>query len=53
VFTKPWSIRTTLMLREGARIREYVCTENNLDPDRYREYLKDPSVFTRTPSPAK
>ena len=52
VFTKPWSIRATLMLREGARLREYVCTENNLDPDRYREYLKDPSLFTRTPPPA-
>jgi hypothetical protein len=52
VFTKPWSIRTTLMLREGTRLREYSCTENNLDPDRYREYLKNPSLFTRTP-PAK
>jgi hypothetical protein len=52
VFTKPWSIRATLMLREGARVREYVCTENNLDPDRYREYLKNPSMFTRTPPPA-
>jgi len=49
VFTKPWSIRATLMLRENARIREYVCMENNLDPDRYREYLKNPSLFTRTP----
>jgi hypothetical protein len=49
VYTKPWSIRTTLMLREGARVREYVCNENNLDPDRYREYLKNPSLFTRTP----
>ena len=51
VFTKPWSVRTTLMLREGARLREYVCTENNLDPDRYQEYLKNPSMFTRTPPP--
>jgi hypothetical protein len=49
VYTKPWSVRTTLMLREGARLREYVCNENNLDPDRYREYLKNPSLFTRTP----
>ena len=51
VFTKPWSIRTTLMLREGVRLREYTCTENNLDPDRSREYLKTPSLFMRTPSP--
>ena len=27
----------------------YVCVENNLDPDRYREFLKNPSLFTRTP----
>lgn len=53
VFTKPWSIRATLMLREGARLREYSCAENNLDPDRYREYLKTPSLFTRTPAPAE
>jgi hypothetical protein len=50
VFTKPWTIRTTLMLREGARVREYVCTENNLDADRYREFLQRPSLFIRTPS---
>jgi hypothetical protein len=49
VFTKPWSVRTTLMLRDGARVREYVCNENNLDADRYREFLKRPSLFTRTP----
>ena len=53
VFTKPWSIRATLMLREGARLREYSCAENNLDPDRYREYLKNPSLFTRTPPAAR
>ena len=50
VFTKPWTIRTTLMLRDGVRVREYVCNENNLDADRYREFLKRPSLFTRTPS---
>ena len=49
VFTKPWTIRTTLMLREDVRVREYVCNENNLDADRYREFLKRPSLFTRTP----
>jgi hypothetical protein len=51
VFTKPWTIRATLMLREDARLREYVCVENNLDPERYREFLKNPSLFTRTPQP--
>lgn len=49
VFTKPWTVRTTLMLREGARVREYVCNENNLDAERYREFLARPSLFTRTP----
>lgn len=49
VFTKPWTIRTTLMLREGARVREYVCNENNLDAERYREFLARPSLFTRRP----
>jgi hypothetical protein len=51
VYLKPWAIRATLMLREGARLREYVCVENNLDPDRYREFLKNPSLFTRKPPP--
>ena len=52
VFTKPWTMRTTLMLRDGTRLREYSCTENNLDVQRYQEYLKTPSLFTRTPPPA-
>ena len=34
VFTKPWTIHSSLMLREGTRIREYTCVENNLDPGR-------------------
>ena len=50
VFTKPWTVRTTLMLRDGMRVREYVCNENNLDADRYREFLKRPSLFIRTPA---
>lgn len=53
VFTKPWTVKTTLMLREGTRIREYSCVENNLDVQRYQEYLKRPSLFTRTPPPAR
>ena len=31
------------------RVREYVCAENNLDPARYQEYLKRPSLFMRSP----
>lgn len=47
VLTKPWTLRSTLMLREGTRIQEYVCAENNIDPDRYEKLLKDGVNFTR------
>lgn len=49
VLTKPFTQRTTLMLREGARLREYSCAENNMDPAVYEKMLKDPSTFQRTP----
>ena len=49
LLAKPWTVRRTLMLREGVRVREYVCAENNLDPARYQEYLKRPSLFMRSP----
>ena len=41
VLTKPWAMRSTLMLREGTRLQEYVCAENNLDPDRFEKLLKE------------
>jgi len=47
VLTKPWTLRSTLMLREGTRLQEYVCAENNIDPDRYEKLLKDRVDFTR------
>jgi hypothetical protein len=47
VLTKPWTFHTTIMRREGTRLREYVCTENNLDVQRYQELLKNESVFRR------
>jgi len=34
VLTKPWTLHSTLMLREGTRLEEYVCAENNIDLDR-------------------
>jgi hypothetical protein len=40
VLTKPWTLHSTLMLREGTRLEEYVC-ENNLDPARYEKMLKE------------
>ena len=41
VLTRPWTIHTSLMLREGTRLREYVCAENNLDPAHYEKLLKE------------
>jgi hypothetical protein len=41
VLTGPWTVHSTLMLREGTRVQEYVCAENNLDPGRYEKLLKD------------
>ena len=49
VLTKPFTQRNTLMLREGTRLREYSCLENNLDPKMYEKILVDPSKFLRTP----
>ena len=47
VFTKPWTLTSTLMLRDGTRLQEMVCAENNIDPDRYEKLLKDGVKFTR------
>jgi hypothetical protein len=47
VFTRPWRLTSTLMLREGTRLQEMVCAENNIDPDRYEQLLKDGVKFTR------
>jgi hypothetical protein len=47
VFTRPWKLTSTLMLREGTRLQEMVCAENNIDPDRYEQLLRDGVKFTR------
>jgi hypothetical protein len=47
VFTKPWTLHSTLMLREGTRLEEMVCAENNIDLDRYEKLLTDGVKFTR------
>ncbi len=47
VLTSPWTIHTSLMLREGTRVQEYVCAENNLDPAHYEELLKNGVKFSR------
>jgi len=39
--TKPYTIQSKIMLRPGTRIREYVCEENNQDPARFEQLLKD------------
>jgi hypothetical protein len=47
VLTKPWVIRSSLMLRNGTRLREYECNESNSDIQHYEELLKDESIFRR------
>jgi hypothetical protein len=47
VLTKPWVMRNTIMLREGTRLREYECNQNNEDLKRYDKLLQDESVFRR------
>ena len=47
VFTKPWAYHSTMMLREGTRVREYVCAENNDEPERYEKLKKDGVKFER------
>ncbi|HEY3825034.1 MAG TPA: hypothetical protein VGL82_10770 [Bryobacteraceae bacterium] len=47
VLTKPWIMHNSIMLRNGTRLREYECVENNTDIQRYEELLKDESVFRR------
>jgi hypothetical protein len=47
VFTKPWNTHSSIMLRNGTRLREYECAENNDDSVRYEKLLKDDSVFKR------
>jgi hypothetical protein len=38
------------MLREGTRVQEYVCPENNLAPERYEKMLKEGVDFSRAPA---
>jgi hypothetical protein len=47
VLTKPWKLSSSLMLREGTHLDEYICAENNLDPKRYEDLLKNGVKFTR------
>ena len=47
VLTQPWQLRSSLMLREGTHLSEYICAENNVDLDRYERLLKSGVDFTR------
>jgi hypothetical protein len=47
VLTKAWTIHSTMMLREGTHLQEYVCAENNLDAAHEEELLKNGVKFTR------
>ena len=51
VFTQPFKTGTTMMLREGARLREYICPENNEDVQRLEKLLDNPELFRRAPKP--
>jgi hypothetical protein len=47
VLTRPWTIHSTIMLREGTRIQESICAENNLDSGRLDKLEKDGVKFKR------
>ena len=47
VLTKPWVVKSSLMLREGTHLEEYICPENNLDPKEYEKLLGGGVKFTR------
>jgi hypothetical protein len=47
VLTGPWVTHSSLMLRNGTRLREYECAENNSDIQHYEQLLKDESLFRR------
>ena len=47
VFTKPWIVHSSIMLRNGTRLREYECVEDNKDFQRYEQLLKDETLFRR------
>ena len=47
VLTKPWIIHSNLMLREGTRLQEYVCAENNLAPEFYERMDKNGVNYRR------
>jgi hypothetical protein len=47
VLTAPWMLKSSLMLREGTRVQEYICAENNLDLERFEKLLRNGVDFTR------
>jgi hypothetical protein len=53
LLVKVGKARTTMMLREGTRLREYICPENNEDVQRLEKLLENPELFKRTPTGRK
>ena len=49
VLTQPFKTSTTMKLREGARLREYICPENNENVQRLEKLLENLELFKRTP----
>ena len=52
MLAKPYTMRATLMMRD-ARLREYSCTDNNLDPKVYDKLVTNPSLFIRNADAAE
>lgn len=46
VFTKPWLIHSSMMLRTGTRVREYEC-DDNIDIQHRGNLENDDSLFKR------
>ncbi|HEY7335292.1 MAG TPA: hypothetical protein VH639_10430 [Bryobacteraceae bacterium] len=47
VFTKPWIYKSSMMLREGTHLQEYICAEDNRDVQEYEKLLKEGVKFQR------
>ena len=47
VLTKPWTLHSTIMLREGTRLEEYICQENNPTPADYEKLNKEGVKYSR------
>jgi hypothetical protein len=47
VLTKVWRLTSSLMLRVGTKLEEFICAENNLDAERDEKLLSRGVKFSR------